>query len=412
MLVSKNDAVGRKEEKKRKHKSKEVVNGEEKKGCDGKEVQKEKKRNKSKEEENNSVDVEGKEKKKKKKKRSKSNDGVHGKKSHKDKESLGLSKDERESDHDVELEVKKDKKRKKEKRDKSKDGSMTLSSEEILNDEEKENNLVTESNREEGNSSDKGYTSLEERKGKDKKKKKKKGGDIEPLMMNNSNNLSAKESNEKDDRSVDVEVEEGNTLDTEKKKKKKKKKKNFPREILENSSDIEKTPLCDNDPNSNEGHSGSVAKRKRKRSREKEALPGKNINKGETRRKKKTGSADGAENTETRKSSKRVKFSEKVEVFPLLDVTDIEKENKEKGLVRGKRFSLEEDVIIKDAVFKFIKEHDLGDDGIEMVLRCTSMPWRTKESIYNRAHLLFESDGKRKWTPEELETIKKFVLCY
>ncbi|KAF9611733.1 hypothetical protein IFM89_034916 [Coptis chinensis] len=148
---------------------------------------------------------------------------------------------------------------------------------------------------------------------------------------------------------------------TEKKEKKKKKKKNFPREILENSSDIEKTPLCDNDPNSNEGPSGSVAKRKRKR------LPGKNINKGETRRKKKTGSADGAENTETRKSSKRVKFSEKVEVFPLLDVTDIDKENKEKGLVRGKRFSLEEDVIVKDAVFKFIKEHDLGDDGIEMV---------------------------------------------
>ncbi|KAF9621824.1 hypothetical protein IFM89_028412 [Coptis chinensis] len=83
-------------------------------------------------------------------------------------------------------------------------------------------------------------------------------------------------------------------------------------------NDEEKENNLVTESNREEGHSGSVAKRKRKRSREKEALPGKNINKGETRRKKKTGSADGAENTETRKSSKR--------------------------------------------------EHDLGDDGIEMVL--------------------------------------------
>ncbi|XP_061375055.1 uncharacterized protein LOC133317228 [Gastrolobium bilobum] len=105
---------------------------------------------------------------------------------------------------------------------------------------------------------------------------------------------------------------------------------------------------------------------------------------------------------------KRVTFSDQVEVCC-------------DGLVRGKRFTKEEDEKIKEAVFDYIESHGLGDEGLDMILHCRSHPeirdcWkeigaafpeRPYLSVYYRAHILFERDEKRKWTPEELEFIRK-----
>ncbi|XP_061369792.1 DNA-binding protein REB1-like [Gastrolobium bilobum] len=105
---------------------------------------------------------------------------------------------------------------------------------------------------------------------------------------------------------------------------------------------------------------------------------------------------------------KRVTFSDQVE-FCCDD------------LVRGKRFTPEEDKKIKEAVFDYIESHGLGDEGLDMILHSRShpelrgcwkdigsvLPERPYISVYYRAHILFERDEKRKWTPEELEFVRK-----
>ncbi|KAM5558139.1 hypothetical protein ABKV19_020062 [Rosa sericea] len=92
------------------------------------------------------------------------------------------------------------------------------------------------------------------------------------------------------------------------------------------------------------------------------------------------------------------------------------------GLVRGKRFSEEEDEILREAVFRYIEERGLGADGLDMVLHCRShpkvidcwkvigeaIPLRPSKSVYYRAHVLFERAEKPTWTPEEYEEVKKF----
>ncbi|KAF5751360.1 DNA-binding protein REB1-like [Tripterygium wilfordii] len=121
-------------------------------------------------------------------------------------------------------------------------------------------------------------------------------------------------------------------------------------------------------------------------------------------------------------STRRVSFNDHVEVFPLSDGPSNEKNDQEDGLVRGKRFSPQEDEMVKEAVFKYIKAHRLGKESVEMVLYCKShpetrqcwkeiaaaLPWRPHESIYYRAHTLFQRGEKRQWTPEEYETVRKF----
>ncbi|XP_057954813.1 DNA-binding protein LIV4 [Malania oleifera] len=120
------------------------------------------------------------------------------------------------------------------------------------------------------------------------------------------------------------------------------------------------------------------------------------------------------ENSKSKRKDKRVSFSGNVEVFPLSD-------DQEEGLLQGKRFSKEEDEIVKKAVLKYVEEHDLGEEGINMVMHCrshpklrscwkeiaASLPWRPWVSIYYRAHILFERDESRVWTDEEIEMIKK-----
>lgn len=124
--------------------------------------------------------------------------------------------------------------------------------------------------------------------------------------------------------------------------------------------------------------------------------------------------ADLSEKSKPDETPKRVRFSGHVEVFPSSDGQE--------GLVQGKRFSPEEDEMVRKAVLSYIEDHGLGEEGINMILNCKShrelkgcwkeiaaaLPWRPHESVYYRAHVLFERDEKRTWSPEEYELVRRF----
>ena len=129
-----------------------------------------------------------------------------------------------------------------------------------------------------------------------------------------------------------------------------------------------------------------------------------------------------SEKSSSKATSKRVSFCEDVEVFPSSDGPSDEKAVGEDGLVRGKRFSHEEDEMVKEAVLNYIDVHGLGAEGLNMVLNCkkhpaivhcwkeigAALPWRPRQSVYHRAHILFERGQNSSWTPEEYELIRKF----
>ncbi|KAJ6705133.1 hypothetical protein OIU79_009937 [Salix purpurea] len=129
-----------------------------------------------------------------------------------------------------------------------------------------------------------------------------------------------------------------------------------------------------------------------------------------------------SEKSPSKVASKRVSFCEDVEIFPSSDGPSGKKAVGEDGLVRGKRFSHEEDEKVKEAVLNYINVHGLGADGLNMVLNCVkhpaikhcwkeigaALPWRPRESVYYRAHILFERDQNSSWTPEEYDLIRKF----
>ncbi|KAL4376914.1 hypothetical protein GQ457_02G004090 [Hibiscus cannabinus] len=145
---------------------------------------------------------------------------------------------------------------------------------------------------------------------------------------------------------------------------------------------------------------------------------------------------DQVENATPKDKSKKVSFRDQVEVFPSDDLTDDANKDDEKddltddankddkkGLVYGKRYSKEEDELVMNAVAEYIESHNLGDEGLNMVMNCrghsqvrncwkeiqTAIPWRPVNSVYHRAHVIFERDEKHPWTPEELEVVQKFV---
>ncbi|XP_052210060.1 RNA polymerase I termination factor [Diospyros lotus] len=129
------------------------------------------------------------------------------------------------------------------------------------------------------------------------------------------------------------------------------------------------------------------------------------------------------EDPKPKRRSKKVSFSGHIEVFPLSDDPNegMEK-NQEEELVQGKRFSPEEDALVKDAVFNYIRVHGLGKEGLNMVMNCKAhpelkgcwkeigavLPHRPYTAIYYRAHTLFERAESRSWTAEELEIIKEY----
>ncbi|KAL7594157.1 hypothetical protein Lser_V15G35198 [Lactuca serriola] len=128
-----------------------------------------------------------------------------------------------------------------------------------------------------------------------------------------------------------------------------------------------------------------------------------------------------------KKKTKKVTFSGEVEIFPSSsNTTTTKRQQKTKSadndnLVRGKRFTPEEDEIVKQAVENYIISNNLGDDGLKMILNCKShkgmkrcwqeigncIPYRPHTAIYHRAHILFEQSEHRQWTPEEIKFLKE-----
>ncbi|GAB2289815.1 hypothetical protein Dimus_024122 [Dionaea muscipula] len=137
--------------------------------------------------------------------------------------------------------------------------------------------------------------------------------------------------------------------------------------------------------------------------------------------KKRDESCEPCENPPPQRRAKRVKFSSHVEVFPSDSSEKVT--NCDDGLIRGKRFSKEEDELVKKAVLDYIEMHCLGEEGLQMVLNsrghkgmygcwneiAEALPWRHVVSVYSRAHALFERGETRKWTQEELEMIRSRV---
>ena len=144
--------------------------------------------------------------------------------------------------------------------------------------------------------------------------------------------------------------------------------------------------------------------------------------KGDARTRKSVNTTNQSENATPKERSKKVSFCDDVEVFPCVDVIDNANKDGKEGLVYGRRYSKEEDEIIMTSVANYIESHNLGDEGLNMVLNCRVYPqvkncwkeiqaaitWRPLDSVYRRAHVLFERDEKRPWTPEEYEVIQKF----
>ncbi|XP_019058236.1 PREDICTED: RNA polymerase I termination factor-like [Tarenaya hassleriana] len=245
---------------------------------------------------------------------------------------------------------------------------------------------------------------------KKKKKDKKKVSDIEASESSKKDKTS--EADQRDD--TPVESTDGCSGVTSRKKREKKR-----------NSDLGADQSLEN----------SDKERKKKRKRKHNDESGAENNTLETERsakKKKKKKQEQTKNAEpetpsSSKSAKRVTFSDQVDMFPLSDGGVSEDEFKEDEgnveLMMGKRFSKEEDELVKAAVQEYIDNHGLAEEGLNMVMKCKSipkvkncwkeiaaaLPWRTRSSVYYRAHILFEGDPKRSWTPEQLELVKNFA---
>lgn len=134
-----------------------------------------------------------------------------------------------------------------------------------------------------------------------------------------------------------------------------------------------------------------------------------------------SGSYNSEFKKDTKKSKKKVSFSNEIEEFPLAQSSH--KESNSDDLVWGK-FSPEEDELIKKAVMDCIEANQLGEQGLHMILNCrkywkqtrgcwkmitSALPWRGEYNTYIRTHSIFEKSSNCKWEPEESELLKR---CY
>ncbi|XP_060179929.1 uncharacterized protein LOC132609790 isoform X2 [Lycium barbarum] len=141
------------------------------------------------------------------------------------------------------------------------------------------------------------------------------------------------------------------------------------------------------------------------------------------RKRKKTKLGHNCKDLIHEKTEKRVRFSDHVQFFPpTSDRIDEKHENNEEKLLFGKQFTEEEDEIVKDAVYRYIEVHNLGEDGLQKVINSISnpevrgcwkeigkaIPYRPYRAVYSRAQRLFRAGEKRKWTEEEYEMVRKF----
>ncbi|XP_033145676.1 cyclin-D-binding Myb-like transcription factor 1 isoform X5 [Brassica rapa] len=240
----------------------------------------------------------------------------------------------------------------------------------------------------------------------------------------------------------DLEVEEGNKDSTEdaekaqtedpeadlnKSKKKRKKKHCDDPEVEEDNKDstedAEKRETENSEADLNKSPEIAKKKSKKKKKKKQSEDPEAEVNKEKRRKKQKGSKSDEVLTTPSPKSAKKVNFSDQVEVFPAESEEesdeDEEEEEEKVDLVRGKRFTEEEDELIKKSVLEYVDNHALGDEGINMVMNCkahkqvrgcwkeiaTALPWRPYTGVYYRAHTLFEEGSKGVWTKEDLELV-------
>ncbi|CAN6920574.1 unnamed protein product [Brassica oleracea var. botrytis] len=126
---------------------------------------------------------------------------------------------------------------------------------------------------------------------------------------------------------------------------------------------------------------------KKKRGDEKALLNTDDDAKGETGKRKRDDDCDlGAEEKSKKKKKKKLILVSK------------KKRKKPSELVRGKRFTKEEDELIKKGVLEYVEANFLGDQGINMVMNCKShpkvkgcwkeitqaLPWRPHCGVYKQ----------------------------
>ncbi|KAK9106534.1 hypothetical protein Syun_022545 [Stephania yunnanensis] len=137
---------------------------------------------------------------------------------------------------------------------------------------------------------------------------------------------------------------------------------------MEKSDHIKKKkvkPIQDNEEKTINNPSMNIKRKKVKPIKDNEE---KTINKGDPSMIVSDQNAEHVRNSDRKKNGKRVKFSSKIEVFPISDDTKVRKINQEKKSSFGKRFTQEEDKKIKEAVFNYIAAIGLGEEGLNMVL--------------------------------------------
>ncbi|KAK4363326.1 hypothetical protein RND71_018567 [Anisodus tanguticus] len=141
------------------------------------------------------------------------------------------------------------------------------------------------------------------------------------------------------------------------------------------------------------------------------------------RKRKKTKLGQSSKDLTHEKTKKRVRFTDHVQFSPSIsDPSDENHENNVEKLLFGKQFTEEEDEIVKDAVYRYIEVHNLGEEGLQKVINSISnpevrgcwkeigkaIPYRPYRAVYSRAQRLFRRGEKRKWTEEEYEMVRKF----
>ncbi|XP_073124838.1 uncharacterized protein [Henckelia pumila] len=166
---------------------------------------------------------------------------------------------------------------------------------------------------------------------------------------------------------------------------------------------------------------GDVEKHeKRKKKNKAHGNEGEEANKGEDRKAKPV--VNDLDDPTPSKSNKKVSFSGQDEIFPLSDNSNTNEMYDEENLVRGKRFTPEENEMVKAAVYRFIENHNLGDDGLDMVLNSkkypelrgcwkeigAAIPYRPYIAVYFRAQIIFRRSATRKWTQEEYDMVLKY----
>ncbi|KAK1404891.1 putative DNA-binding protein REB1 [Heracleum sosnowskyi] len=284
---------------------------------------------------------------------------------------------------------------------KKKDKTMSVSSEEVTD-------CLDAVTIEEANSQDEDNTVEKQKK---KKRKRRKFHTSEnPDVLNEKTVTEARESNNV-------------VKNVEKKKKKKRKRQRTVEE--ENDSDKGKENSAGGKDVENSLVDGAVArekvkmKNKSRRRWKNEEITDNDVHLNKARdneatnlsKMEKTKSIENDPKNPKSKEKKKIRFSQHVEVFYLSG-----SEEDEKGpLVQGKRFTREEDEIVKAAVEKYIESHCLGAKGLEMVMNCkyhrqlrncwkeigAALPHRPSSAVYFRAHILYEAGERPEWTEEE-----------